>query len=290
MIVHRQKEENRILVCPNEGCSYKTPVKINLDVHIKHHHSEHLHRDQCDLCGKKFLNKTLLKLHKETHSKVKQHICEKCGKGFTHEVGLRAHWATVPNCDLMNSTSKEWKCDQCEDKFSKIASYLAHYRVTHKGTPMNLVGVIELHHCDQCSEAFASIGGLNNHKKFVHQGIKHRTQRAKEACPYCGKLVNRSTALREHIKSKHENDTPYECTECPKAFGTETFLRLHIRQAHRKIKCEVCGKEVCNNFWYKRHMAKVHGVVGENSHQCDLCSAVFDTMDAKSKHAASSYA
>ncbi len=283
--IHREAERNEVWKCEEEGCNYESNVRANLQSHIKHQHSSHLYKEQCDVCGKKFLYKTLLESHKAVHSKVKEHICHKCGKGFTYEATLKQHWTQVPNCDVLNSQAKQWDCDQCGDKFSKIKSYMAHYRVTHKSAPRNLQGVIELHHCDQCSEAFASKGGLNTHKKTIHEGIKLKSQpTVKETCPYCGKLVNRGTQMKEHVKSKHENDTPFKCQECTKAFGTETFLRQHIKQVHQRIKCEVCGKEVCNKVWYKRHMAKVHGIVAENAFQCDLCTAVFDTADAKSKH------
>ena len=144
---------------------------------------------------------------------------------------------------------------------------------------------MELHHCDECPEAFHTDKGLLSHKRNVHLGIKKKKKgNVKANCPHCGKLVVKGTQMTEHVKSKHENDTPYKCNECTKSFGTDTFLRQHIQQVHRRLKCNICEKEICNKLWFKRHMAKVHGIVAENSIQCDLCTVVFDTAEAKSKH------
>ncbi len=281
--------EDRVIRCEELGCTYETNKRMNFMAHMKYKHSPHLHKEQCDACGKTFLYKSSLQHHKDTvHLKRKKHICERCGKGYYQKNELEQHMRQ-PKCDVLNRKDLSYSCDACGDEFTHLKGYIVHYKKAHNGFPSNINSDnLELFYCDQCPEVYTREATLKKHKKIVHEGMGHMytkpKAKPKEKCPYCGKMVNRGVQMTEHVKSKHENDTPFKCDQCTKAFGTNAFLRLHTLQVHRRMKCNICGKEICNKLWFKRHMAKVHGVVAENAIQCDLCTVVFETMDAKSKH------
>ena len=42
----------------------------------------------------------------------------------------------------------------------------------------------------------------------------------------------------EHIKSKHEKDTPYKCDECPYAASQKSELQY---DDIKNLKCDMCG-------------------------------------------------
>ncbi len=53
---------------------------------------------------------------------------------------------------------------------------------------------------------------------------------------------------------------------------------------HQRIKCDLCGQEICNVFILKRHKASVHGVTPEGVFQCEYCPSFFEQIGAKDKH------
>ena len=88
----------------------------------------------------------------------------------------------------------------------------------------------------------------------------------------------------EHIKSKHENLTPYKCDQCHRSFGTRSRFRTHKNNVHSRVRCEECNQEICNPFMLKRHKATVHGIQPTSVFHCEYCPLFFCMMKAKEKH------
>ena len=88
----------------------------------------------------------------------------------------------------------------------------------------------------------------------------------------------------EHIKSKHENLTPYKCDQCHRSFGTRSRFRTHKNNVHSRVRCEECNQEICNPFMLKRHKASVHGIQPTSVFHCEYCPLFFCMMKAKEKH------
>ena len=64
-----------------------TKSKKVFEKHLKSHEQ----RLDCELCGKIFRNKLVLKRHiRHVHEKLKPHICDVCGKAFTEKTWLRS--------------------------------------------------------------------------------------------------------------------------------------------------------------------------------------------------------
>ena len=61
-------------------------------------------------------------------------------------------------------------------------------------------------------------------------------------------------------------------------------LRWHKKNMHERVKCEVCGQEICNGFMLKRHKASVHGIIPTDAYQCEHCPMFFMKLQAKEKH------
>ena len=77
---------------------------------------------------------------------------------------------------------------------------------------------------------------------------------------------------------------PYKCDSCHRSYGTMTSLRWHKKNMHERVKCEVCGQEICNGFMLKRHKASVHGIIPTDAYQCEHCPMFFMKLQAKEKH------
>ena len=58
---------------------------------------------------------------------------------------------------------------------------------------------------------------------------------------------------------------------------------------HQRVKCEECGKEICNSFILKRHKASVHGITPKDAYQCRECPSFFSTQTSLEKHVRSKH-
>ncbi len=281
---HEEKASNKVFACTEEGCTYSTNTSSGLNNHKRNKHAPHLMKIQCDECGKCFHYKSNLAAHRAYAHQPNKFVCETCGKSFPFENLLRSH----EKSHVWTKQDKTYTCDLCPESFPHLRSYITHYQQYHKRPfPDNVDRTnLELYYCDECTNVYTRPVSLKRHKRIVHEGQTDTRveKRAMDNCPHCDKVVQRGHKMTEHIKSKHEMDTPFKCPECPKSFGTSLTLRSHIHQSHRRTNCPVCNKEICNNFWLKRHLAKEHGVIPDNCVQCDVCPKVFDTVKAKEKH------
>ncbi len=284
-----------VLKCEVDGCHYQTNKPQNLTAHKNHAHKPR--NLQCQECGKAFLYNSFLEQHiASAHSTIKDKVCDRCGAKFYTENNLKQHQETSKSCALFARTDFTFVCSKCPEMppYNTIKKWTNHCRFVHKDFPRKtlLELGVEVFECDQCDEASISLSSLRVHKGKAHarkdgNAKKYKytpTSKPKDPCVHCGKMIYKGLQMTEHIKSKHENDTPFQCELCPKSFGTEGFLRQHINQVHQKRKCHVCGKEICNKLWFKRHLAKDHGIIEEGTVQCDFCPVVFDTEEAKTKH------
>ncbi|KAK3543946.1 hypothetical protein QTP70_031857 [Hemibagrus guttatus] len=119
-------------------------------------------------------------------------------------------------------------------------------------------------------------------------------------CPYCDRGYKRLTALKEHIKYRHEkNEESFSCQLCSDTFAYRTQLDRHMAThrpsrdqppvlnegaGNRKFKCTECGKA----FKYKHHLKehlRIHS--GEKPYECSNCKKRFSHSGSYSSHISS---
>uniref|UniRef100_A0ABD2XKY1 C2H2-type domain-containing protein n=1 Tax=Trichogramma kaykai TaxID=54128 RepID=A0ABD2XKY1_9HYME len=81
----------------------------------------------CDMCEKKFGQKSDLFRHKKTiHERRKDYSCDKCKKKFGQKSYLHVHLKTV------HEGQRDYACKKCEKKFGIKANLLTHLKTVHK--------------------------------------------------------------------------------------------------------------------------------------------------------------
>ena len=86
------------------------------------------------------------------------------------------------------------------------------------------------------------------------------------------------------MKAKHEKNTQFERDECDRNYATNEKLLIHKKLVRQRLKCDECGKEICNSFILKRHKASVHGITPTDAYQCKKCPSFFSTQLSLDKH------
>ena len=105
-----------------------------------------------------------------------------------------------------------------------------------------------------------------------------------KSCPHCEKTFLAPKRLSEHIKAKHEKNTPFKCGECHRSYGSSKTLRDHKKAMHERVKCEICSQEICNEFILRRHKASVHGILPPDALKCKHCSAFYVSQKMMENH------
>ena len=116
--------------------------------------------------------------------------------------------------------------------------------------------------------------------------VPPRKEKWQKECPHCNKKFLSHSNYHEHVKSVHENNTPFACEECPRKFALPRTLVKHRKLVHEKVECDICGHVICNSFELKRHKAANHGVFPPNSIRCDQCPLFFHQQASLNNHIA----
>ncbi|KAL1395418.1 hypothetical protein pipiens_011275 [Culex pipiens pipiens] len=168
--------------CSQCDKAYKTPGGL------KNHRKTH--KDQrsfvCELCGRAFLRKGILKDHMNTvHSTVRAFQCSLCPKSFTSRNIYRSH-------QLTHTKEKPFQCRHCDKRYLKSSDRKMHENQVHLGNrPFR---------CQYCPATFTRDRERRLHER-VHTKAKLYT------CDECGEGYNKFAAFKDHRRKQHGLDT-----------------------------------------------------------------------------------
>ena len=119
----------------------------------------------------------------------------------------------------VETTTKSFDCDQCDEKFSHARDLETHVQANHtKAISFT---------CDQCDEQFQSNEDLKEHTKSSHNILEPYE------CPQCGVKFDNRKKLKSHIKKTfHSKKTEFYCKPCEQYFCRKDALRIHKGRKH----------------------------------------------------------
>ncbi|XP_015818998.2 zinc finger protein 664-like [Nothobranchius furzeri] len=189
----------------------------------------------CELCGKRFSERTCLNRHLKIHTGEKPFVCELCGKRYNRNSHLNVHIN-------VHAGQKPFSCEVCGQRFSQRTCLNRHISI-HTGEKPFV--------CELCGKGFRQSSGLYMHRR-VHTGEKPYD------CKFCGQNFSRKELLMRHI-SVHTGQKPFVCDVCGKGFSQKGNLNTHMR-LHTGLKpfvCDVCGDRFRHKVSLNTHM-RVH--------------------------------
>ena len=177
--------------------------------------------------------------------------------------------------------SRDLKCPLCEKTFRTLKGRTRHLEESHKDAQKS---------CDICGEVFPESQALARHIVLQHCTMNDKKQyvclycsvyqrmRMRDVrnhimaihwemknvyfnCKQCEKVFEKSTSLKDHIKTAHNNEKPYQCDKCPKTFRVQWSLKSHIMVHHeskKDLQCDQCEKIFTNEIHLKQHMNLKH--------------------------------
>ena len=110
---------------------------------------------ECEVCQKKYSDKTSLDRHKQSVHEGVTYACDQCDYQAARQYNLTLHIQS-------KHEGVKYACDQCNQQFTLQFSLTRHIHSTHEGVK---------YACDQCDYQAGYQGDLTKHKRKVHETI-----------------------------------------------------------------------------------------------------------------------
>ncbi|KAJ8981530.1 hypothetical protein NQ317_006691 [Molorchus minor] len=178
--------EDKLFRCPLNECTYKSPKRTSLLIHINYVHLKKFNYI-CDTCGKGFNDIVLYKEHSNEHLGLRPFSCIVCTKSFTYSRYLLTHQIRSHRVGIEGQLLPN-QCMVCHKVFSKSSTLEKHHDEKHV---KNTLPREKKHLCDNCGKGFSQKNKLRIHYR-THTGFKPYT------CTYCAKSFTKKDYLIMH--------------------------------------------------------------------------------------------
>ncbi|XP_045481897.1 zinc finger protein 37 [Harmonia axyridis] len=236
----------------------------------------------CDICEIKFQNASLAQLHNiSVHSKL-------YSKETTDTNEETSKVQDTPNF-TSEKTSNSENISEDLKKLQTMILQLNELKVEKMSAT-----------CTSCNKEFESRYFLHAHMITEH-GIlldevaelerpeqPDNSSNNNTMCDLCGKDVENVHQLKKHILECHPSLEP-SLNNIKEEFNADKTNRmsvsgLQLNERRMSVSltptssyCEICNKELCNKYFMKTHMQRMHGIEIENGAQiggvvCDICN------------------
>lgn len=252
---------------------------------------------QCELCPKVFSDE--IKLYKHVTylhgygKERKSHCCEECGKVFRSVGSLKYH----QRVHQRESSLKPYSCDVCGKFFIRRSMLRNHITTIHKTLPVET----ECFMCKVCYELFPCQDAILIHLERMHTLISNESSYERFTsskiylCEFCKRCFRSSSHINSH-RSKHRNDSPYECKHCLTEFSSCREMETHSITNHSDslskeyvidfstpvmFICEFCDRSFVSSLKYTEHLT-VH--YGPTPYLCRFCDEKFPSLEDLDSH------
>lgn len=237
----------------------------------------------CDICGIKFQNISLAQLHNvSVHSRVSSVDRDQTETNVDEQKRNSSEQQLVVN-------EKTLSADAISEDLQKLQTMILQLNdlnVNRSSTS-----------CSACNKEFENRYYLHAHMMTEHGLLlddANETEKSNETengtnnntlCDLCGKDVQNAEEMKKHMNEfhpSHQQNTEikeegFVTSERNISRAPQTEPRTSMSLTPTSSYCEICNKELCNKYFMKTHMQRMHGIEIENGAQiggvvCDICN------------------
>ncbi|CAF4890188.1 unnamed protein product [Pieris macdunnoughi] len=272
--------------------------------HIRRTHLKEKNME-CSICGEKFFDNHLLKLHMVKHEGVRKFSCAVCCKSFMRRSNLASHMG-----DVEDSQKKNEMVQKHSIKRRNIEYILQYSNATpflfYKGK----------YRCFFCTEPIKDPDILREHTKihkFANLELiifdRTKSNRNRDAavkiditnltCELCTQIFATLEQLIHHLIIAHDAEydmsvpncfLPFKldrdqptCSICDMKFVFFEYLLRHANKHHlsHDYICDVCGTSFQGDNHLRMHNRYYHR---DGGYTCNYCGIRLETLSKKSLH------
>lgn len=253
----------------------------------------------CEQCGIKFQNASLAQLHHVTvHGKTpcSQEIPD--NSQDSRKVGdaeklannsdsisedLQKLQTMILQLNDLDVNKMSTSCSTCNKEFEN-RYYLHLHMATEHGLLLNELPDVEKvaetenssnnnTMCELCGKDLPNVDEMKKHLTEFHSQVIH--SEVKDEFPTPEKTVNKipvsSGQLSERRSSMSLTPTSSYCEICNKELCNKYFMKTHMQRMHGieiengaqigGVVCDICNKELCSKYFLRVHKHNTHGIV-----------------------------
>ncbi|GMR36628.1 hypothetical protein PMAYCL1PPCAC_06823, partial [Pristionchus mayeri] len=200
--------------------------------------------------------------------------------------------------DGMAASSMVSKCDECPFETDNFINLIQHKATSHHKMDSEIVNTVtppSSFPCPECDQSFESSTHLSNHSAMVHGQLGQILS-----------IFGGEAQFPFHILNSQMPNPFSSLTNTPPVVKPPPAKRNYSSAG--KNYCDVCNKEVCNKYFLRTHMLKMHGIVidenkpvianidtrerertGELTFRCDICSTTLSSRQQLRDHKAGAH-
>nr|XP_054920584.1 zinc finger protein ZFP2-like [Dermacentor andersoni] len=205
---HRTHTDERPYKC--QVCEKSFRHSCHLKIHNRTHTDERPHK--CQICAKSFRQSSHLDNHRRTHTDERPYKCQICNKSFRQSNHLDNH-------KRVHTGEKPYICKTCSKSYTQLATLRTHEHTHAEEKP---------HACQKCGKSFEKKYDLKRH-------LDCQCGNSAFVCEICDRFFMKNSTLLRHRRTKHVDETPFECMQCGCRFADKETRDRHLCQEERKM-------------------------------------------------------
>ena len=297
----------------NPSSSAKQPIrndnhKIQQNEHLNFGKQSKRRPFQCDICHKKFRQRSYLNVHKRIHAGVMPYKCNICNRMFRQKTHVVKHKRTVHKLKKLRTIQQMDDLEMKNMNNADTLQILNNESLEGENKP-SLQG--ESFNENIPNEIFTSEYSMVGDQIFERYGsektgifkstdyncLENGNDEEQPDMESAIKLENTSTNFRESNSSDRpsnvSSDKPHACEICHKTFKRRHYLSVHKRMhtGERPYSCISCPKTFRQDCHLRVHMSKVHPdeykillTKEPTTYNCKFCDRVYKRIHLLKQH------